>query len=596
MTGEEHDVAVVTSNNKKRRKKHTTTVSLLSASVVDNDDDEKKSSRKRGTKKKRLDERTRERIAKEDAEEERLTSLIFGGGSVVDKKRNEKATTTDAVVAEDDEDDADSTNNDQEEPLFVIDTVPHDEAAATADSEHLQPQKKNSKQRRDDEQEDDTDLPVAAWNDEDDLDDEKNDRTISLTSNVRNRRLRTSLKEESVGVSEYHKRQRARFTSNQTALVDWATNSTAAVNKTNYDLDDDDEITADALLNSATPLLDSDDSTRHPLPPSKLGIVRRRDVNWSESNSSNAVLRSVMFHPDHTNDSELVLTAGLDKTLRFYKIDADNDDASTKVHGVFLPDLPLYRAAFLKNSSRVVCAGRRNFFHLYDAASDKTERITLRVRDKSLESFVASPCGRQRVCFLGNDGHLYVWNGRSQALEATLKINGSVRCAAFSKDGNELVASGSDGDVYRFDIGTRRCISRFQNEDGTISSSLSLSSDFLAVGAESGVVNLYDTNHNIMTNTNTARKPHKTVLNLRTSASSLAFHPTGEILAMASRYEKDSLKLLHVNSGGVFANWPTAKTPLGYVFDLDFSPNGGKYLAMGNDKGKCMLYRLNHYN
>ena len=44
----------------------------------------------------------------------------------------------------------------------------------------------------------------------------------------------------------------------------------------------------------------------------------------------------------------------------------------------------------------------------------------------------------------------------------------------------------------------------------------------------------------------------------------------------------------------MFKNWPTSKTPLGYVWDVDFSPGGG-YLAVGNDKGKCLLYRLDHY-
>ena len=45
----------------------------------------------------------------------------------------------------------------------------------------------------------------------------------------------------------------------------------------------------------------------------------------------------------------------------------------------------------------------------------------------------------------------------------------------------------------------------------------------------------------------------------------------------------------------VFSNWPTSKTPLSYVFSLDFSPSGG-YLAVGNDKGKVLLYRLKHYS
>lgn len=43
-----------------------------------------------------------------------------------------------------------------------------------------------------------------------------------------------------------------------------------------------------------------------------------------------------------------------------------------------------------------------------------------------------------------------------------------------------------------------------------------------------------------------------------------------------------------------FSNWPTDRTPLGYVASAAFSPHSG-YLAIGNDKGKALLYRLNHY-
>lgn len=65
---------------------------------------------------------------------------------------------------------------------------------------------------------------------------------------------------------------------------------------------------------------------------------------------------------------------------------------------------------------------------------------------------------------------------------------------------------------------------------------------------------------------------------------------------MWSRFENGvgSLKLVHCQSQTVFANWPTSKTPLGYVWSLDFSPTG-EYMAVGNDKGKCLLYSVRHY-
>jgi U3 small nucleolar RNA-associated protein 18 len=52
--------------------------------------------------------------------------------------------------------------------------------------------------------------------------------------------------------------------------------------------------------------------------------------------------------------------------------------------------------------------------------------------------------------------------------------------------------------------------------------------------------------------------------------------------------------MVHVPSKRVFANWPTDKTPLGYVQCLAFSP-GGRYLGIGNDKGKALLYKVKHF-
>jgi U3 small nucleolar RNA-associated protein 18 len=143
----------------------------------------------------------------------------------------------------------------------------------------------------------------------------------------------------------------------------------------------------------------------------------------------------------------------------------------------------------------------------------------------------------------------------------------------------------------RWDIRTKKCVDRFHNEDGTITSFISASSRFLAVGAESGVVNIYNDNCNPFQK----RSPLKSIMNMHTSIDFMRFNPTGDILALSSRREKDSLKLVHMPTQTVFSNWPTSKTPLGYVWSIDFSP-GSKFMAVGNDKGKCLLYKLLHYS
>lgn len=147
-------------------------------------------------------------------------------------------------------------------------------------------------------------------------------------------------------------------------------------------------------------------------------------------------------------------------------------------------------------------------------------------------------------------------------------------------------------------------MNRFHNEDGTITSSLAVRSNFLAVGAESGVVNLYDSPDRTTASASHSglglalasaeRTPLKSIMNLTTSADNVRFNHDGRILAMSTRRETNGLKLLHVPTATVFSNWPTSKTPLKYVWSMDFSPKS-RYLAVGNDHGKCLLYRLKHY-
>ena len=122
------------------------------------------------------------------------------------------------------------------------------------------------------------------------------------------------------------------------------------------------------------------------------------------------------------------------------------------------------------------------------------------------------------------------------------------------------------------------------------------------MGAESGVVNLYNDRHNTTTTTHsrglsltaTERTPLNSIKNMTTPADNLCFNHDGQILAMSSQRETNGLKLLHMPTQTVFSNWPTSKTPLKYVWPMDFSP-GSKYMAVGNDHGKCLPYELKHY-
>eukprot|EP00934_Nitzschia_sp_Nitz4_P003316 Nitzschia sp. Nitz4//scaffold153_size53422//3427//8120//NITZ4_006757-RA/size53422-processed-gene-0.19-mRNA-1//-1//CDS//3329537250//3306//frame0 len=495
------------------------------------------SQKKSGNKPKMSAKRLRQEQAINE-EEELLTQSLFGSMG---------------NTADDDDDDDDEANNifrNQDEQDDDSEDESEDESASKALTKRGQPK--------------------SLWTDEDDA------KVDIINNNTRMfKKLRHSQQDQGQWQTadlEQRLRKRYKESAMLNAHTDWASlDKHAAANK------QDDEAAEDSFLSRSGPLLAAAPSR---LPSNILQVVRRKDANESDPNK--AVLRSVNFHSESNPDEPLLMTAGLDKTLRFFSVTGTK---STKVHGVHFPKMPIYKASFLPSTNSVLATGRRPFYYMYDMVHGKVDYIPgiPGREEKSWESHVVSPDG-STIAFLGNDGYIVLVDAHTKESTQHFKINGSVRALAFRKSGQELCASGSDGDIYEFDTRSSKCLSRFSNQDGTITSSLAISNNFMAVGAESGVVNLYS---NAQPN-NRNKQPIKSVMNLHTAISQLRFNHDGQILAMSSPFASDCLKLMHVPSKTVFSNWPTSKTPLKYVFGMDFSPES-RYLAIGNDKGKSRI-------
>jgi len=87
----------------------------------------------------------------------------------------------------------------------------------------------------------------------------------------------------------------------------------------------------------------------------------------------------------------------------------------------------------------------------------------------------------------------------------------------------------------------------------------------------------------------------KAIGNLTTSISALRFNHDSQLLAITSKTQKDQMRLIHIPSLTAFSNWPTSSTPLGRVSSIDFS-TGGEYIAIGNTRGRVLLYHLKDYD
>ena len=426
------------------------------------------------------------------------------------------------------------------------------------------------------------------------VDEEEEKASVNITNVSRLRKLRKEEDEKSISGSEYVSRLRA-----QHAKLNPGTEWAQLDAQSRGGSDDDDDLSSDdenavALADGYDNVDSIDDILRTnenlvaksgaKLLPGLLEYSRLVDANAQEP--SNGPIHSVQFH----RNAQLLLATGLDRKLRFFQIDGKRN---TKIQSIFLEDCPIRKASFLPDGSQVIISGRRKFFYSLDLVKAKVDKIGPLVgrEEKSLEVFEVSP-DSSTVAFIGNEGYILLVSTKTKELIGTLKMNGTVRSLAFADDGQQLLSSGGDGQVYHWDLRTRTCIHKAVDEGCINGTALCTSPNgaLFAAGSDSGIVNIYNRQEFL----GGKKKPLKAIENLTTKVDFLKFNHDAQILAICSRMKKSSLKLIHVPSFTIFSNWPPPKKNLQYPSCLDFSPEGG-YMAVGNAAGKVLLYKLHHY-
>lgn len=261
---------------------------------------------KQQLRKERKSRKRARKEAQEDEEEAALTRLLFGGGNVVPN---------DEVVEEEKSNIYQPHQNEEEEEEFGFQI---DRGGSGPKPEYDSDDDDDEEDASDNDDENSVEGDSPAWIDEDD------DAEVKLVEgSSRLRKLRHSREEtRALSAEELEQRLRKRYeeSTQRTARTDWAKPARRKAD------DDDEEDEANRLFSTSGSLLAS---SRYRLPPSILKIVRCPDAN--QSDYSKAVVRSVHFHPGSDPDTPLMLTAGLDKSLRFFQVGAEK---SEKIHGI----------------------------------------------------------------------------------------------------------------------------------------------------------------------------------------------------------------------------------------------------------------------
>ncbi|KAK4128745.1 WD40 repeat-like protein [Parathielavia appendiculata] len=474
---------------------------------------------------------------------------------------------------------------------------------------------------------------APAW---EDSDDER--LTVSLAGATRLRKLRQTEAEDVVSGTEYARRLRQQYL-RLYPLPDWAKDATTGSKRrrrrssaasdgssaSEMELDSDGEsidapLPLDCFLRDASsflPTASSDASRkRRKLRPETIDVQRTRDI----PDTHKAGVSSLAFHPRRP----ILLSSSTSSIMYLHHIDPSaHPTPNPALTSVQVKRTDLRRAAFVgPDGDEVVFAGRRRYFHSWNLSSGLVKKVSKiqghQKEQRTMERFRASPCGRY-LALVASDkkggGMLNIVNVGSMQWIAQARIDGRGGVADFAwwSDGNGLTIAGKDGQVTEWSMATRRTVGIWRDEGsvgGTVmalggrNGPAELGGDrWVAVGSNSGVLNVYDRNELLVKQQQQAKagsgqveikrlpEPVRAFEQLTTSISVVTFSPDGQLMAFGSQHKKDAFRLVHLPSCTVYRNWPTEQTPLGRITAVAFSA-GSDMLAVGNDVGKIRLWEI----
>lgn len=390
------------------------------------------------------------------------------------------------------------------------------------------------------------------------------------------------------------------------------------------------------------------------LPPTSLDILRLKDAN--ATHPSHSAIQSLSFHPlkpllltgGYDKTLRVYHIDGKNNHLV----------TSVFLHNTPVQTCSFYVSPFKvngkHNEQKVLTGGRRRYMHSWDLSTSisnadsgssqlaKIEKISRLYghedRQKSFEKFKLGHYYNLQtndvhgiICLQGNNGWINILNSVTGMWMLGCKIDGHLvdycidyKPVSGKKSNNKnknnktrafktvLIVTNTYGEIWEFDLNQNgKIIKRWKDNGGVGITSIQVgggtnsnhllsteqvrSNRWLAIGSESGFVNVYERNGNGGMKDDSANpKPVATLDQLTTTISTLQFSPDGQMLCMASRAVKDALRLVHLPTFSVFKNWPTSGTPLGKVTSVAFSSHG-EMIAVGNEQGKVRLWKLNHY-
>lgn len=208
------------------------------------------------------------------------------------------------------------------------------------------------------------------------------------------------------------------------------------------------------------------------LSPDHLHLQRLQDAN--KNGYTNGSVLSMAFHPHQTN---ILMTAGMDKTLRLFQVDGK---VNPKIQFVHIKNFPVHSAKFTPDGSKIYLSGRRPFYYTFDMECGRLVKVPGLIGGRrgipSFERFSISP-NSHWIAFSGAGGIVSIVEESTRRFFADVKVNGNVKDACWDGDDKLMVLS-DDFQIYQFDIRqTARCVMKYIDNDNYGANSILIDSN-----------------------------------------------------------------------------------------------------------------------
>ena len=279
----------------------------------------------------------------------------------------------------------------------------------------------------------------------------KDKLTVNLNKTNKLRKLKKDIGESKISSEEYEKRIREQYNNmnkiKNNDLYKWAEdeeNEDTTTNendllKANKEGDDLENLlrTNKSIVNE-NKILENSNILKYQQCPQVTKLPGYQHIS---------IMSTINFHP---SKKDLLITSGLDKKLKIFNINFDQNYTSNLLKTINTLDIPIFSVKFLSNED-IIITGRRKHYYIYNLENQSLSRI------EGNFALSSNKINSLEKCFVGIDsnvysfgdnyGNIYLYDINTKRFKYDIKVSSSINSICFD-DKNYLYTVGDQSEIY----------------------------------------------------------------------------------------------------------------------------------------------------